>query len=72
MIDPPRAGLSKKVVYRIAEFAPKRIVYISCNPATLARDASLFVENGYELRKVHPVDMFPQTYHIEGVALFER
>ena len=72
IIDPPRSGLSKKGVSRIAEFAPKRIVYISCNPATLARDGSQLIENGYSLRTVRPVDMFPQTYHIEGVALFVR
>ena len=71
-IDPPRAGLSKKVVARIAHFAPKRIVYVSCNPVTLARDGALFGENGFKLVRVRPVDMFPQTYHIESVALFEK
>jgi len=71
VIDPPRAGLAKKVVERIAAFAPKRIVYISCNPATLARDGALFAEQKYSLVRAKPVDMFPQTYHIEGVALFK-
>jgi 23S rRNA (uracil1939-C5)-methyltransferase len=72
VVDPPRAGLSQKVVRRIVEAAPKRIVYVSCNPTTLAPNAAQLVEGGYELRRVRPVDMFPQTPHIECVALFER
>ncbi|MGI8511982.1 MAG: 23S rRNA (uracil(1939)-C(5))-methyltransferase RlmD [Solirubrobacteraceae bacterium] len=72
VVDPPRAGLSKKVVRRIIEAAPKRIVYISCNPTTLAPNAAQLVEAGYALRRVRPVDMFPQTPHIECVALLER
>jgi 23S rRNA (uracil1939-C5)-methyltransferase len=71
IIDPPRAGLSQKVVRRIVEAAPKRIVYVSCNPTTLAPNASQLVDAGYRLVKVRPVDMFPQTPHIEAVALFE-
>ena len=69
VIDPPRAGLSQKVVRRIIEAAPKRIVYVSCNPTTLAPNAAQLVEAGYALRRVRPVDMFPQTPHIECVAL---
>jgi 23S rRNA (uracil1939-C5)-methyltransferase len=72
VVDPPRAGLSKKVVRRIVEASPKRIVYVSCNPTTLAPNAAELVEAGWTLRKVRPVDMFPQTHHIECVALFER
>ena len=72
VVDPPRAGLSKKVVRRIVEAAPKRIVYVSCNPTTLAPNAAELVEAGWTLRRVRPVDMFPQTHHIECVALFER
>jgi 23S rRNA (uracil1939-C5)-methyltransferase len=72
VIDPPRAGLSQKVVRRIVEAAPKRIVYVSCNPTTLAPNAAQLVEAGYTLRRVRPVDMFPQTPHIECVALLER
>ncbi len=72
IVDPPRAGLSKKVVRRIIDAAPKRIVYVSCNPTTLAPNAAELVEAGWVLRKVRPVDMFPQTHHIECVALFER
>ncbi|MET0769134.1 MAG: methyltransferase domain-containing protein, partial [Solirubrobacteraceae bacterium] len=71
VIDPPRAGLSQKVVRRIVEAAPKRIVYVSCNPTTLAPNAAQLVEAGYELKRVRPVDMFPQTPHIECVALLE-
>jgi 23S rRNA (uracil1939-C5)-methyltransferase len=72
VVDPPRAGLSQKVVRRIIEAAPKRIVYVSCNPTTLAPNAAQLVEAGYALRTVRPVDMFPQTPHIECVALLER
>jgi 23S rRNA (uracil1939-C5)-methyltransferase len=72
IVDPPRAGLSKKVVHRIIDAAPKRIVYLSCNPTTLAPNAAELVEAGWVLRKVRPVDMFPQTHHIECVALLER
>ncbi|MGI8594806.1 MAG: 23S rRNA (uracil(1939)-C(5))-methyltransferase RlmD [Solirubrobacteraceae bacterium] len=72
VVDPPRAGLSKKVVRRLIEASPRRIVYVSCNPTTLAPNAAQLVEAGYELRRVRPVDMFPQTPHIECVALLER
>ena len=69
---PPRAGLSPKVVRRIIETAPSRIVYVSCNPTTLAPNAAQLTEAGWALRRVRPVDMFPQTPHIECVALLER
>jgi 23S rRNA (uracil1939-C5)-methyltransferase len=72
VVDPPRSGLSQKVVRRIIETAPKRIVYVSCNPTTLAPNAAQLVEAGYTLTRVRPVDMFPQTPHIECVALLER
>jgi 23S rRNA (uracil1939-C5)-methyltransferase len=72
VVDPPRAGLSKKVVHRIIDASPRRIVYVSCNPTTLAPNAAELVEAGWQLRRVRPVDMFPQTHHIECVALFER
>jgi 23S rRNA (uracil1939-C5)-methyltransferase len=71
VVDPPRAGLSQKVVRRIVEAAPKRIVYVSCNPTTLAPNAAQLVEAGYVFKRVRPVDMFPQTPHIECVALLE-
>ena len=72
LVDPPRAGLSQKVVRRMIETAPKRIVYVSCNPTTLAPNAAQLVEAGYSLTRVRPVDMFPQTPHIECVAAFVR
>jgi 23S rRNA (uracil1939-C5)-methyltransferase len=68
VVDPPRAGLSQKVVRRILEAGPERIVYVSCNPTTLAPNAAQLVEGGYRLARVRPVDMFPQTPHIECVA----
>jgi 23S rRNA (uracil1939-C5)-methyltransferase len=72
VVDPPRSGLSQKVVRRIIEAAPHRVVYVSCNPTTLAPNAAQLVEAGYTLRKVCPVDMFPQTPHIECVAVLDR
>ncbi len=72
VVDPPRAGLSKKVVRRVIECEAPRIVYVSCNPTTLAPNAAQLTEAGYKLRRVRPVDMFPQTPHIECVALLER
>jgi 23S rRNA (uracil1939-C5)-methyltransferase len=70
VLDPPRAGLSQKVVRRLIETGARRIVYVSCNPTTLAPNAAQLVEAGYELVRVRPVDMFPQTPHIECVAEF--
>lgn len=72
VVDPPRSGLSQKIVRRIVEAGPKRVVYVSCNPTTLAPNAAQLAEAGYALRRVWPVDMFPQTPHIECVALLER
>jgi 23S rRNA (uracil1939-C5)-methyltransferase len=72
VLDPPRAGLSKKVVRRVLEAEAPRIVYVSCNPTTLAPNAAQFAEAGYTLKRIRPVDMFPQTPHVECVALLER
>lgn len=72
VLDPPRAGLSAKIVRRVIECEAKRIVYVSCNPTTLAPNAAQLVEAGYSLRRVRAVDMFPQTPHVECVALLER
>ena len=72
VLDPPRAGLSQKVMRRVIEASPKRVVYVSCNPTTLAPNAAQLVEAGYTLTRVRPVDMFPQTPHIECVAMLER
>jgi 23S rRNA (uracil1939-C5)-methyltransferase len=72
VIDPPRAGLSQKIVRRVIECEAARIVYVSCNPTTLAPNAAQLTEAGYRLRRVRPVDMFPQTPHIECVAMLEK
>jgi 23S rRNA (uracil1939-C5)-methyltransferase len=72
VVDPPRGGLAHKVIQRIAAAAPERVVYVSCNPTTLAPDAALFAESGYRLTRVTPVDMFPHTPHVEAVALLKR
>ncbi|MBL4585709.1 MAG: 23S rRNA (uracil(1939)-C(5))-methyltransferase RlmD [Flavobacteriales bacterium] len=69
--DPPRAGMHPDVVARLNELLPNRIVYVSCNPATQARDIQLLSEN-YDVMKLQPVDMFPHTHHVENVALLER
>jgi 23S rRNA (uracil1939-C5)-methyltransferase len=72
VVDPPRSGLSQKIVRRIIEASPRRIVYVSCNPTTLAPDAAAFAAAGWRLERVTPVDMFPQTPHIECVAVLAR
>ena len=72
VVDPPRKGLEPEVIRAIAEAGPDRVVYVSCNVATQARDAALFREAGYTMRKVQPVDMFCWTSGIESVALFLR
>ena len=69
--DPPRAGMHPKVVANLLNMKPEKIVYISCNPATQARDLSL-MEEEYQIKVVQPVDMFPHTYHVENITLLER
>jgi 23S rRNA (uracil1939-C5)-methyltransferase len=72
VVDPPRAGLHPKALKRIMTLKPEKILYISCNPATFARDAAKLVEEGYHLPSLTPVDMFPHTKHIETVAVLHR
>ena len=72
VVDPPRAGLHPRVVARIIELAPRRVVYVSCNPATLARDLRDFAAGAYGAAEVRPFDMFPHTPHIECVVRLER
>jgi 23S rRNA (uracil1939-C5)-methyltransferase len=72
VMDPPRAGAGPEVIKGLAALAPRRIVYVSCDPATLGRDSVTLTSVGYRLVEAQPVDMFPQTYHIETVALWEK
>ena len=72
VMDPVRAGCSETVLSAAAGMQPSRIVYVSCNVATFARDAKILAELGYEVKEVTPVDMFPQTMHVETVALLTR
>jgi 23S rRNA (uracil1939-C5)-methyltransferase len=72
VVDPPRSGLSKKITRRVIECEAKRIVYVSCNPTTLAPNAAQLTDAGYRLRQVTPVDMFPHTPHVECVAVLTR
>jgi 23S rRNA (uracil1939-C5)-methyltransferase len=72
VLDPPRAGCERAVLEALAALAPARIVYASCDPATLARDGKRLAAAGYQLEDVQPLDMFPQTYHIETVSLWQR
>lgn len=72
LVDPPRAGLDKIVVDGILKLNPSHIAYVSCDPSTLARDAARLINGGYKLKEVTPFDLFPQTYHIESISLFER
>ena len=69
--DPPRAGMHEDVVKKIIELAPEKIVYVSCNPATQARDIQ-WLSVLYDVEKVQPVDMFPHTHHVENVALLVK
>ncbi|MCL2022957.1 MAG: 23S rRNA (uracil(1939)-C(5))-methyltransferase RlmD [Oscillospiraceae bacterium] len=72
LLDPPRAGCTHDLVDTVCAAAPMRVVYLSCNPATLARDCALFAQRGYRLARVTPVDMFPRTGHVETVALLQK
>ena len=71
-LDPPRAGLDKDLIKAIKDSKIQKIVYISCNPQTLARDIKRFMDSGYELKKIKAVDMFPQTMHVETIALIQK
>jgi 23S rRNA (uracil1939-C5)-methyltransferase len=72
VVDPPRKGLGQRGVEAITSSMPRRVVYVSCDPASLARDARILESSGYEFTEATPVDMFPQTYHVEVVATFDR
>jgi 23S rRNA (uracil1939-C5)-methyltransferase len=72
IVDPPRAGLEKSALDALLALGPDRLAYVSCDPSTLARDAARLIAGGYRLVSVTPFDLFPQTYHIESISLFER
>ena len=72
IVDPPRAGITKSGVYSICKFNVENIVYVSCNPKTLVEDLKIFIDNGYRVKTVQGVDMFPSTYHVETVVLMSR
>ena len=72
VVDPPRAGLAKEVPALIEQAAPEQVVYVSCDPQTWARDVARMEEEGYRLERAVPVDMFPQTFHVETVSFFTR
>ena len=72
VVDPPRLGLERAILEGIVALHPRRIIYVSCDPSTLARDLKRLVQRGYELKHVRPLDLFPQTYHIESVSLLDR
>ena len=72
VLDPPRAGISPKTLIKVVRLEAKRIVYVSCNPATQARDLSTLSEFGYEVKKFSLVDQFPHTGHVESIMLFHK
>ncbi len=72
LIDPPRKGSSPEFLEQLIAFAPKRVVYVSCNPSTQIRDLEYFLTNGYKITKIQPFDLFPQTKHLECVATLEK
>jgi 23S rRNA (uracil1939-C5)-methyltransferase len=71
IVDPPRAGIEKHALDAIIDIKPQVIAYVSCDPSTLARDAARLILGGYRLVEVTPFDLFPQTYHIESISIFE-
>ena len=72
VLDPPRAGIAPKTLKKVVQLNAARIVYVSCNPATQARDAEYLLNEGYQLKKLSFVDQFPHTSHVESIALFEK
>jgi len=71
IVDPPRAGIEKQTLDALINIKPQVLAYVSCDPSTLARDAARLIHGGYRLVEVTPFDLFPQTYHIESISIFE-
>ena len=69
ILDPPRAGVHSKTLINIVKLNAKKIIYVSCNPATQVRDLAILVENNYKIKNIQPIDMFPHTPHIENITL---
>ena len=72
IFDPPRKGLKERIIKTVSKNKIEKVIYVSCNPSTQVRDVVKFIENGYQIEKIQPFDMFPQTYHIENVIILER
>ena len=72
IIDPPRKGCAPELLHTVVQMNPERMVYVSCDPATLARDMRIWADLGYVPQELTPVDMFPRTAHVECVTLFKR
>jgi 23S rRNA (uracil1939-C5)-methyltransferase len=72
VLDPPRQGCSRAVIDRLAAMRVARVIYVSCDPSTLARDLGVLARSGYRCTNLHPIDLFPQTFHLETVAVLER
>ena len=72
ILDPPRAGIHENTLNEILKFNSKKIIYVSCNPSTQARDIKLLAEHKYKIKNIQPVDMFPHTPHIENIVLMEK
>jgi 23S rRNA (uracil-5-)-methyltransferase RumA len=72
IVDPPRAGVNFRAIEDIIKLSPEKIIYVSCNPETFARDLRLFIDRGYSIRKIKLIDMFPHTYHVESVGLLQK
>jgi 23S rRNA (uracil1939-C5)-methyltransferase len=72
LADPPRAGLADAVLSALLKMRPEKLIYISCDPSTLAQDLARLVDNGYSLNMVQPFDLFPQTFHVECIVLLSN
>jgi 23S rRNA (uracil1939-C5)-methyltransferase len=72
VVDPPRSGLGERVAQKLANLGAPRVIYVSCDPATLARDLAVLLATGYRIEQMHLVDLFPQTYHLETVVHLGR